>query len=152
MRGGRQCGSSPTTPTRPPSWRTSQSTSETADGTSLAARGTPDDYLAIHDWFDETKAHLADLRHRALRHHSEGIFLCETIFGTTITNTTGKQVPVRVVGEQHVKDDLGWIPTVKDGLQHLDVQPWMGRTAWRPMTAGDGPATPAASRSTAATD
>ncbi|MEZ6124026.1 MAG: hypothetical protein R3C49_12750 [Planctomycetaceae bacterium] len=36
--------------------------------------GTAEDYLAIHDWFDESKAHLADFRHRALRHHSEGIF------------------------------------------------------------------------------
>ncbi len=38
--------------------------------------GEPGDYLAIHNWFDESKAHLADVRHRALRHHSEGIFLC----------------------------------------------------------------------------
>jgi hypothetical protein len=36
--------------------------------------GKPEDYLAIHNWFDESKAHLADFRHRALRHHSEGIF------------------------------------------------------------------------------
>ena len=69
--------------------------------------GRPEDYLAIHDWFDESKAHLADLRHRALRHHSEGIFLCESIFGSTITNSDGRAVPVRLIGEQHVKDDLG---------------------------------------------
>ncbi|MDB5301046.1 MAG: hypothetical protein JWO87_2709, partial [Phycisphaerales bacterium] len=30
--------------------------------------GKPEDYLAIHQWFDESKAHLPDLRHRALRH------------------------------------------------------------------------------------
>ena len=48
--------------------------------------GTAEDYLAIHDWFDESKAHLPDLRHRALRHHSEGIFLCERLFGPTVTN------------------------------------------------------------------
>jgi hypothetical protein len=59
-------------------------------------------------------------------HHSEGIFLCEAIFGATITNGDGKLVPVRTVGEQHVKDDLGWIPSVKDWLQHIEVQPWMG--------------------------
>jgi len=35
------------------------------------------------------------------------------------------------IGEQHVKDDLGWMPTVKDWLQHIEVQPWMGRTAYR---------------------
>jgi hypothetical protein len=95
--------------------------------------GEPADYLAIHNWFDESKAHIADVRHRALRHHSEGIFLCEAIFGTTLTNSVGKHVPVRTVGEQHVKDDLGWIPSVKDWLQHIQFQPWMGRTPFRPQ-------------------
>ncbi|MEL6979990.1 MAG: hypothetical protein AAGM38_15075 [Pseudomonadota bacterium] len=94
--------------------------------------GAPEDYLAIHDWFDESKAHFNDLRHRALRHHSEGIFLCEASFGAAITNSAGKKVPVRTIGEQHVKDDLGWIPSVKDWLQHIQLQPWMGRTPFRP--------------------
>jgi hypothetical protein len=98
--------------------------------------GKPEDYLAIHDWFDESKAHIADVRHRALRHHSEGIFLCQSIFGATIANSDGKSVPVRTIGEQHVKDDLGWIPSVKDWLQHLEFQPWMGRTPFRPQTNG----------------
>jgi len=39
--------------------------------------GKAEDYLAIHNWFDESKAFLSDFRHRALRHHAEGIFLCE---------------------------------------------------------------------------
>src|SRR5688572_24130540 len=43
--------------------------------------GQVEDYLPIHSWFDETKALLADFRHRALRHHAEGIFLCERFFG-----------------------------------------------------------------------
>ena len=99
-----------------------------------AAVRRPEDYLALHDWFDESKAHLADFRHRALRHHSEGIFLCASIFGATIQNSDGKQVPVRTIGEQHVTDDLGWIPSVKDWLQHIQPQPWMGRTPFRPQT------------------
>jgi hypothetical protein len=96
--------------------------------------GVAEDYLAIHDWFDESKAHLADVRHRALRHHSEGIFLCQAIFGTTVANSDGKRVPVRTIGEQHVTDDLGWIPSVKDWLQHIELQPWMGRTPFRPQS------------------
>lgn len=32
--------------------------------------GTPEDYLAIHRWFDESKAFFPDFRHRALRHHA----------------------------------------------------------------------------------
>ena len=57
--------------------------------------GRAEDYIAIHNWFDASKAFLADFRHRALRHHSEGVFLCEQIFGITIRNSEGKQVPVR---------------------------------------------------------
>lgn len=38
--------------------------------------GQVDDYLPIHNWFDESKAFIGDFRHRALRHHAEGIFLC----------------------------------------------------------------------------
>ena len=37
--------------------------------------GRAEDYLPIHNWFDESKAFLGDFRHRALRHHAEGIFL-----------------------------------------------------------------------------
>jgi uncharacterized protein DUF6915 len=116
-----------------------------ADGSPLSSRrpfGAPvrrstGDYLAIHEWFDESKAHIADVRHRALRHHSEGIFLCEAVFGTTLKNSVGKIVPVRTIGEQHVNDDLGWIPSVKDWLQHLQLQPWMGRTPFRPQLDGN---------------
>jgi hypothetical protein len=100
--------------------------------------GKAEDYLAIHNWFDESKAHLPDLRHRALRHHSEGIFLCERLFGVTVRNDDGREVPVRLVGEQHIKDDLGWIPTVKDWLSNLKLEPWMGRTPFRPSREQDG--------------
>jgi hypothetical protein len=94
--------------------------------------GKPEDYLPIHDWFDESKAHLPDLRHRALRHHSEGIFLCQRIFGVVTQNADGRDIPTRLIAEQHVKDDLGWIPTVKDWLMNLKDEPWMGRTRFRP--------------------
>lgn len=91
--------------------------------------GEPEDYQAIHDWFDESKAFHADFRHRALRHHAEGIFMAETIFGTTIEISTGRQIPVRWVGEQHVKEDLGWIPSVSDWLKSIKPEVWMGRGA-----------------------
>lgn len=100
--------------------------------------GVAEDYVAVHTWFDESKAHLPDLRHRALRHHAEGIFMCEKIFGVTIRSASGRDVPVRLIGEQHVKDDLGWIPTVKDWLEHINIQPWMLRTAFRPSREGVG--------------
>lgn len=87
--------------------------------------GTPDDYLAIHQWFDDSKEHLADFRHRALRHHSAGIFEAEREFGVTVTNSDGRQVPVRFIGEQHVIEDLGRIPTLADWLMGIAPQSWM---------------------------
>ena len=58
--------------------------------------GRVEDYRALHDWFDQSKAIIADPRHRALRHHAEGIFMLETIFGQTIVNSDGRVVPVRL--------------------------------------------------------
>jgi len=78
------------------------------------------DYLEIHEWFDETKKHMPDMRHRALRHHAEGIFWCEERFGTILYNADGKKVLVRSIAEQHIMEDLGWIPTIKDYLTALD--------------------------------
>lgn len=87
--------------------------------------GIPDDYLPLHNWFDESKAFLADVRHRALRHHAEEIFLAERIFGVAIRNSEGKDVPVRYIGEQHVREDLGRIPSFPDWATAIKMQPWM---------------------------
>ena len=96
-----------------------------AESSSRRFGGKPEDYLAIHNWFDESKSFVADFRHRALRHHAEGIFLAERIFGVTIINSDGERVPVRYVGEQHVKEDLGRIPTAQDWLSQISPQRWM---------------------------
>lgn len=90
--------------------------------------GTSDDYLKIHAWFDESKQITADFRHRALRHHAEGIFMCERFFGATITLSTGRVIPVRWVGEQHVKEDLGFIPSFADWVKEIRPCRWMGAT------------------------
>jgi hypothetical protein len=119
--------------------------------------GEPEDYLAVHRWFDESKSHLADFRHRALRHHAQGIFWAEEVFGPTVTLSTcarcglpkssvmhdpdyqpeveegavhefvEKQIPTRWVGEQHVQEDLGRIPTMADWLRLIKPEPWMNR-------------------------
>ena len=90
--------------------------------------GQVSDYQPIHDWFDATKETFADARHRALRHHSQGIFESERVFGSTITNSDGRTVPVRYIGEQHVKEDCGGrIPTVADWLSNIRVEAWMNR-------------------------
>ena len=94
--------------------------------------GIPEDYLEIHEWFDETKAWIGHSKHRMFRHHSEGIFQCEQIFGGYIINSNGKKVYTRYIGEQHVKEDcFGYIPSAKEWVDHInDKTPpeWMIRT------------------------
>jgi len=89
--------------------------------------GSVADYQRIHDWFDESKKIIADFRHRALRHHAEGIFMAETIFGSTIRLSTGRVIPTRWIGEQHVREDLGFIPSFADWVKAIRPEPWMGR-------------------------
>jgi len=89
--------------------------------------GDAKDYQPLHDWFDESKMITADFRHRALRHHAEGIFMLERFFGTTITISTGRVVPVRLIGEQHIREDLGFIPSFADWVRCIRPEPWMGR-------------------------
>ena len=89
--------------------------------------GDVSDYLPLHTWFDQSKGISADFRHRALRHHAEGIFMLETIFGSTITLSTGRVIPTRYIGEQHVQQDLGFIPSFADWMRAIRPLPWMGR-------------------------
>jgi hypothetical protein len=89
--------------------------------------GDVSDYLPLHDFFDESKSIAADFRHRALRHHAEGIFMLERLYGPTITLSTGRVIPTRWVGEQHVQQDLGFIPSFADWMRAIRPLPWMGR-------------------------
>ncbi len=90
--------------------------------------GTPEDYLPIHEWFDASKAHHADFRHRALRHHTAGVFECEHEFGVTLTNADGREIPVRWIAEQHVIEDLGFVPPLSRWLSAIEPEPWMMRS------------------------
>jgi hypothetical protein len=78
------------------------------------------DYIAIHNWLDETKKWIGHSKHRMFRHHSEGIFECEKIFGMSFVNSDGKTVYTRYVAEQHVKEDCNnYIPTAKEWVDMI---------------------------------
>lgn len=90
--------------------------------------GKPEDYQPIEDFIDSSKRIVGDFRHRAIYHHTEGTFLCERIFGKTITvakkhNTI--EVPVRLIAERHIIEDLGWLPTPADYIKSMGREPWM---------------------------
>jgi hypothetical protein len=86
--------------------------------------GAPEDYLPIEEFIDSSKQVIGDARHRSLYHHTLGVFLCEKIFGKTLT--VGKnQVPVRLIAERHIIEDLGWLPSPKDYIDGMVLKPWM---------------------------
>jgi hypothetical protein len=96
--------------------------------------GRADDYLEVHNFFDTSKASLPDVRHRAILHSSFGIFVAEKVFGTYLTNSEGKDVSVRDLCEEHVIQDLGFIPTVEKWFEELPIRPWMSGTLKRTKT------------------
>lgn len=90
--------------------------------------GVPEDYIEIHNFMDSSKGAIADNRHRALTHNSWFLsVVLERVFGVTITNSDGRKVSVRDVGEQHVLEDFGgrFIPSAQDYLQEIEWKDWM---------------------------
>ena len=53
--------------------------------------------------------------------------MLERFFGATITISTGRVVPVRLIGERHVIEDLGFIPGFADWVAAIRPERWMGR-------------------------
>jgi hypothetical protein len=64
------------------------------------------------------------------RHHSEGIFEMEKVFGVDFHNSDGKRVYTRYVGEQHVKEDCNnYIPSAKEWIDNFNTpKEWMRKT------------------------
>lgn len=89
--------------------------------------GLPEDYIKIHDWFDETKQYTGDWTHRAMRHHAAGIQWAIEKFGHSIINSNKRVIPVKLIAEQHVMEDCGFIPTIQDWMKPAlgNPQDWM---------------------------
>lgn len=89
--------------------------------------GVPEDYIGIHDWFDETKQYTGDWTHRAMRHHAAGIQWAIEKFGHSIANSDARTIPVKLIAEQHVMEDCGFIPTIQDWMKPAlgNPQDWM---------------------------
>ncbi len=87
--------------------------------------GRVEDYLPIHEFIDSSKIAMPDVRHRAILHSSFGCYMAERLFGTYITNAAGKDVSVRDIAEEHIQEDLGFIPTIENWLEELPLKPWM---------------------------
>lgn len=92
--------------------------------------GRPEDYIEIEEFIDSSKKSMGDVRHRSLYHHTEGVWLCQLIFGRTITVTKKNghgtvEVPVRLIAERHIIEDLGWLPAHGDYHKDNPIKKWM---------------------------
>lgn len=92
--------------------------------------GTPEHYIEIEEFIDSSKIVIGDVRHRSMYHHTIGVWLCQRIFGRVIEipRTTGDgviEVPVRLIAERHVLEDLGWLPSPADYIDGMPIKPWM---------------------------
>lgn len=88
--------------------------------------GQVNDYIDIHQYMDSTKSAVPDVRHRAILHSAFGCYIIEDIFGITRTNSSGKDYSVRDIAEDHIIEDLGFIPSMDKWLQAMELQDWMG--------------------------
>lgn len=93
--------------------------------------GEPEDYLAIHEYIDQFKQELGDVRHRALLHHTKGPWMVQQVFGPYVEvarHKDGKiiRIPTREVAESHIIEDLGWLPSPQDWLSCMECKVWMG--------------------------
>lgn len=93
--------------------------------------GTPEDYLPIHEWIDKYKSTMGDIRHRAMRHHAQGPWDAQEVFGVYIEvwseqKQQNVKIMVRDIAENHIVEDLGWIPSPSDWLECMNCLVWMG--------------------------
>lgn len=90
--------------------------------------GKPEDYMPIHEFLDSSKGAIADNRHRALTHTSWFLsVVLPRVFGEVFTNSEGKKLSTRDIGEQHILEDFKgrFIPTPQDYLAGVEFASWM---------------------------
>jgi hypothetical protein len=90
--------------------------------------GKSEDYADIDDFIDSSKCAVPDVRHRAILHSAFGCFIVERMFGRTRFNSDGKEYSPRDVAEDHILQDLGFLPTMEQYLNNMTIQPWMSGT------------------------
>lgn len=87
--------------------------------------GEPEDYIEVHNFFDQSRHFLFDPRHRMALHHSFGCYLACQHFGDYLTNSWGRKVPILSIAKQHIQEDLGCIPTLQDWAELITKKPWV---------------------------
>lgn len=91
--------------------------------------GKVEDYIKIHKLMDSSKFHQNLYTHRIFSHNTWFVeVLCE-LLGEYITNSDNKSVLVRDICYQHLEEDHGKVPTIKDWCSIITLER-SSKTMW----------------------
>jgi hypothetical protein len=85
------------------------------------------DWIAIHDWIDRSKAIFPSMQHRMLLHSDFGEWLTVRIHGEAIGNEDGIVISTRDLFRDHQVEDLGRVVTLAEWLREIDTEYWKRR-------------------------
>lgn len=104
------------------------------DHAKISARkfgGKPEDYVHLYRLIDSSKHHLPHWMHRIFSHNTWFVSVIDELVGPTITNSDGKQVSVRDILHEHLREDHdGKCPTIQDWTRCLKMdttERWINR-------------------------
>src|SRR6266508_4553178 len=85
------------------------------------------DWIAIHDWIDRSKAIFPSMQHRMFLHSDFGEWLAVRIHGEAIEAEDGTVIPTRDLFRDHQAEDLGRVSTLAEGRREVDTADWLRR-------------------------
>jgi hypothetical protein len=85
------------------------------------------DWIAVHDWIDRSKAIFPSMQHRMFLHSDFGEWLAVKIHGEAIEAKDGTVIPTRDLFCDHQVEDLGQVVTLAEWLREIDADYWMRR-------------------------
>jgi hypothetical protein len=85
------------------------------------------DWIAIHDWIDRSKAIFPSMQHRMLLHSDFGGWLAARIHGEAIGSKDGTVIPTSDLFRDHQVEDLGRVVTLAEWLHEINTDYWTRR-------------------------
>jgi hypothetical protein len=85
------------------------------------------DWIAIHDWIDRSKAIFPSMQHRMFLHSDFGEWLAIRIHGEAIEAKDGTVIPTYDLFRDHQVEDLGRVVTLAEWLRETDADYWTRR-------------------------
>ncbi len=85
------------------------------------------DWIAIHDWIDRSKALYPSMQHRMFLHSDFGEWLTVRIRGESIKAEGGTIIPTHTLFQDHQLEDVGRLITLSEWLREANTSYWTQR-------------------------